>query len=307
MRENAPMPERASFPTTPASEITDFEGRTFEANLAILERAAESGATTAERAVRTGLASDRVAFAVLGGYDAALRRLLAPSVFPRASFCVSEAGGAHPRAVTTQLLANDDGFSFRVLGEKSFATLATHADHYVVVATKGVTAEGKNDLVAVVVEKGTPGVVVEARPPLPFAPEIPHARLILTNAWAREVLPGDGYERYVKPFRTVEDAHVTLAVVAYGIREARRFGWDDTALVSVASTLSIIADERDATLPTTHVALDDALGAAKNALGALPWAEAGAAGERFVRDRAILDVASRARTARAEKARAASS
>ncbi|MFO0673326.1 MAG: acyl-CoA dehydrogenase family protein [Polyangiaceae bacterium] len=299
------MNGRRIFPRELPAEATDGDARSFEDNLACLERASQGAATTGERAVRAGLASDRVAFAVIGGYEAAVAEMLAPRPAARVAFCVSETGGAHPRAIATRLIANDDGVSYRLLGEKSFATLATHADSYVVIASRGVTADGKNDLVAAIVEKGTPGVTVEPRPPLPFAPEIPHARLVLENAWAREILPGDGYERFVKPFRTVEDVRVTLAVVAYGVREARRFGWEETALIAVADELWAIADDRDPTDSATHVALDDALARAKDALLALPWREAGAVGVRFERDRPILDVASRARRARAEKARGA--
>jgi hypothetical protein len=64
-------------------------------------------------------------------------------------------------------------------------------------------------------------------PPTRFVPEVPHARLAFDGvAVAHEdVLPGDGYERYIKPFRSVEDIHVTAAVLAYLLAEAGRRGW----------------------------------------------------------------------------------
>ena len=39
---------------------------------------------------------------------------------------------------------------------------------------------------------------------------------------AHEILPGDGYDRYLKPFRTVEDIHVHAALLGHAIGAARR-------------------------------------------------------------------------------------
>ena len=39
------------------------------------------------------------------------------------------------------------------------------------------------------------------------------------------LLPGDGYDVYVKPFRTIEDIHVHAATIAYLVAEGRRRGW----------------------------------------------------------------------------------
>lgn len=247
-----------------------------------------------------GLASDRVAWAVLGGYDAAMRKLLAPRTFARASFCVSEERGAHPRFITTRL---DEAST--LTGTKSFATLATYAEVFVVIATAGTTSDGRNLLRACVVDRDAPGVRVVAHPPLPFAPELPHARLELDHAPVRELLEGDGYERYVKPFRTVEDAHVLLGVLAYAYREAEALGWATAPLERVIDAMLDIADERDPSATETHLLLDVALADARTALEALPWSEAPPPiGERWLRDRPILDVAARARAKRAEKARA---
>ena len=47
--------------------------------------------------------------------------------------------------------------------------------------------------------------------------EIPHAEVGLdrVRVEASAVLPGDGYADYVKPFRTIEDAHVHCALLGY--------------------------------------------------------------------------------------------
>ena len=300
-----------------AADVPRSSMETLDDALACLEAASERGRTTGSRAVYAGLASDRVAYAVLGGYDAAVRKLVAPRELRRASFCVTEetdgAPSTHPRAMATRLVtdAARAGRSF-VTGTKSFATLATHAGYWIVIASESVAqaaleGDGRNALRAVVVERGAPGVTIIPRPPLPFTPEIPHARLELVDAPVAAILEGDGYERYVKPFRTVEDAHVTLAIAAYAYGEARRHvrdGWSTEALVSPMISLLRIADEADPTDLATHVALDDALRDAKVALSALPWDRAPSSiGERWARDCRILDVAGKAREKRAQKAR----
>ena len=65
-------------------------------------------------------------------------------------------------------------------------------------------------------------MTIEDRPPTPFAPEIPHARITLANVTVRDedVLPGDGYARYLKPFRTIEDTFV-LDPTSTGVRVTR--------------------------------------------------------------------------------------
>ncbi len=72
-----------------------------------------------------------------------------------------------------------------------------------------------------------PGVRLLPMPATRFVPEVPHARVQLDDVHVEddELLPGDGYDAYVKPFRSIEDMHVTLAVLAYLLREARQRGW----------------------------------------------------------------------------------
>ena len=64
-------------------------------------------------------------------------------------------------------------------------------------------------------------------PPTRFVPEVPHAQVLMQDlrVSASALLPHDGYDAYVKPFRTIEDLHVTLAVLAYLLREARVRHW----------------------------------------------------------------------------------
>ena len=104
-------------------------------------------------------------------------------------------------------------------------------------------------------------------PETAFVPEVPHARVQLQGVRvdAAALLPGDGYARYVKPFRTVEDIHVTLAVLAYLLREARHRGWPQEFSERTTALLVAFAElaTASADAATTHVAL----------AGASSWAQ----------------------------------
>ena len=89
--------------------------------------------STVDRAAAGGFVADRIGFAFLAGYRAALPKL-DPTLF-RASLCASESGGAHPRAIKTRLRPRDGAFVLD--GEKTFATLASAADTLLVVASRG--------------------------------------------------------------------------------------------------------------------------------------------------------------------------
>lgn len=54
-------------------------------------------------------------------------------------------------------------------------------------------------------------------PVMSFLPELSHGSMQLKNVSVKEdqMLPGDGYEDYVKPFRTIEDIHVTSALIGH--------------------------------------------------------------------------------------------
>src|SRR5262249_48127659 len=120
--------------------------------------------TTIDRAFAGGACADRLGFAFAGGYAEALRAL-APS--GRAddaitALCATEEGGAHPRAIQTQLVA--DGDDYLVTGKKKWATVASAASALLVVASTGTGADGKNQLRVVRVPVSAPGVVIRDKP-----------------------------------------------------------------------------------------------------------------------------------------------
>jgi hypothetical protein len=267
--------------------------------------------TPVDLAFAGGFMADRLGYAFASGYHCALR-----SLFPRmpvdhrAALCATEAGGAHPSAMQTRLSGGEGQGPLRLTGSKAFVTLGTHADTLFVVATEGVDAQGRNRLRVVMLDARRAGLSFSALPQVPFVPEIPHAELRLEDVAVspEEVLPGDGYARYVKPFRTVEDCHVHAALLGWLLQVARRSGWpeplqDELLAVAVAIRGLALADP---TSPAVHVALGGVLELTQRLVQGLgeQWAKVDAlTRERWERDRSLLGVAGKARSKRREVAR----
>lgn len=217
-------------------------------------RRAEAGEDPGLTAALAGAEADRLGWAFASGYQAALERLLPDLDGARASFAVTEDDGARPRDLTCRVEA--DGATRRVFGRKSFATLAPSAHTLVVIARAGTQADGRPRLEAVRVERDAPGLSMSARPPPPFVPEVPHARIEFDGARGTP-LPGDGYVRYVKAFRTAEDVHVLIATLALFVRGGHAAGlpeaWCERGLATLAGLLQLSDAAPDAS--ATHLTL----------------------------------------------------
>lgn len=262
----------------------------------------------AEIAIRGGFAADRVGWAFAGGYQAALHALV-PDL-PRdalAAFCATEENGNRPRDIKTTLTPQADG-TIAVSGAKRWTTLGPDSTLLLVV-TALAGNDGRPQLKVVRVPASAPGVELQLMPETGFVPEVPHARIRLDDVLlpAAAVLPGDGYDAYVKPFRSCEDIYVSLGVLAYLLREARARAWPAFAekLAAAIVALSAIGDG-DITSAGSHLALAGALHwthALYQEADAL-WAACGSdpAAARWQRDRALFALAGTARGLRASKA-----
>jgi acyl-CoA dehydrogenase len=256
-------------------------------------------------AAARGFRADRLGYAFAAGYHAALRALVPELAADHIiCFCATERGGNHPRAIQTRLTPAGDGFT--LVGEKCWATLAPLAREALVVASRGDEG-GKNRLAVVRVPLAAPGVTISPLSQTPFVPEVPHASVEFDLLLPSDaVLPGDGYDRYLKPFRTVEDLHVHLALLGHLVSIARRAAAEAPverafALVAAASALS----REDPLAPAVHLALGGVIAESRRLLDDLAPALAGLPEPeraRFERDRALLDVAGKARSARRESA-----
>jgi acyl-CoA dehydrogenase len=266
------------------------------------------------RAIAGGFAADRVAWAFASGYQAALRAMV-PDLPDNAlaAFCVTEEAGNRPRAIRTTITHLRDG-GVSISGAKRWTTLGPASTLLLVVAreadpAKGDVAGERPKLRVARVPSGAPGLSLIDMPAMRFVPEVPHARVQLDDVRlpASALLPGDGYATCVKPFRTLEDTHVTAAVLAYLLHEARARDWPAPLRERIVATLTalaaVAADRVDS--PENHVALEGALRWAHmvyDEAGALWATAADVAAARWQRDAALFAVAAMARRLRAARA-----
>lgn len=262
-------------------------------------------AAPVDRAIAGGALADRLGYAFVAGYSAALQALVdCRDPAARLSLAATEEGGAHPRAIRTRLERAGDGWT--LTGEKAWVTLGSGA--LLVLASKGQGDDGRAQLVVVKVAADAPGATRFPQTELPFVPEVLHAKVVLDHVRVsdEDVLPGDGWERWVKPFRTVEDVHVHAAVLGYLGATAGRHGWPRALREQLAACVlgvRALAAE-DASSPLTHVALGGVIAQSRALVeacvphwGSVPQEER----ERWERDRLLLEVAGKARTLRLER------
>lgn len=267
-----------------------------------------------DRAVAGGFAADRVGWAFASGYQAALRALVPGRIADGvvAALCVTEEGGNRPRDIATTIELQHDG-GLILNGAKRWTTLGPDSALLLVAGrVVGCPAE-RPQLRVALVPSDAPGVALTAMAPTRFVPEVPHARVALANVRlaADALLPGDGYDDCVKPFRTIEDTQVTAAILAYLLREARSRGWPPGFRERIVATLQVLGDVAAgaADAPSNHVLLAGALrwAQALYAEADALWTAAGSDGDdpaarRWKRDAALFSVAATARKARAARA-----
>lgn len=211
-----------------------------------------------ERAIAGGWYADCVGYAFAAGYQAALRRLV-PDL-PMSAYvalCVTEEDGNLPRMMRTTL--QKEGGRWLLNGEKTFVTHAKEAEILLIAAVTGQDERGRNQLRVVSLPADTPGVLITPLPDLPFVPEISHGRVLLQDVAVadEQILAGDGYDKYIRPFRTVEDLHVFGGIVAYLFRVATQRKWDtalrEQAIALLTAILPLAQDRPNAS--HVHIAI----------------------------------------------------
>ncbi|MDG9924273.1 MULTISPECIES: acyl-CoA dehydrogenase [unclassified Pseudomonas] len=263
---------------------------------ALLERVDDGGPFAL--AVLGGRLAATPGLAFLAGYQGALRALWPAAPLSLGALCVTENRSTRPADLQTRLSG------LHLSGRKDFVTAADAADWLLVAAR--VEEEGAPRLAVGVVRSGAPGARIEPLPALPLMPDIGHARLHLDNSLC-ELLPGDGWDSYVKPFRSIEDLHVLAALSAWLYGVGRDSQWPQDLLLRLLALLSGCAEvaRHNPSDPVTHLllaglfaqfkALRPELDAAI-AAGPQQWAAL------WARDCNLLEVARTAREKRLEKA-----
>jgi alkylation response protein AidB-like acyl-CoA dehydrogenase len=261
------------------------------------------------QAIVGGFVADRIAWAFASGYQAALR-----AIFPEApgdricALCVTETDGNSPKSIRSILKKSGDAWT--IDGAKRWTTLGPEGALFFV-AVRDEAASGRRPAIKLVrIPSGAPGLTIELMPPTTFVPEVPHAQLRFEHLTVVEmdILEGDGYDLYVKPFRTVEDIHVQAAVLSYLMREGQRLSWPHDWLERLSAILAALGKISDmpAAHAETHIALAGALAIATGLVAEAESFWDGAPGDpaaaRWKRDRPLLAVAAKARAARTERA-----
>jgi len=155
--------------------------------------------------------------AFLAGYQGALRALWPAAPWTLGALCVTENRSTRPADMSTRIAA------LTLNGRKDFVTAADSAD-WLLVAAREETDGAPVQLALGVVRNGASGVQIETLPALPLMPDVSHGRLHLQGAHC-ERLPGDGWDAYVKPFRTLEDTHVLAALSAWLFGVGQESAW----------------------------------------------------------------------------------
>jgi len=251
----------------------------------------------------------RVGWAFASGYQAALRALFPEAPADRiCALCVTEADGNSPKAIKSSLKQNGDDWILN--GAKRWTTLGPDGALFFV-AARDEAASGERVRIRIArVDSKIEGLKIEKMPATKFVPEVPHARLQFENLKVKEaeILPGDGYDEYVKPFRTVEDIHVQAAVLSYLMREGQRLSWPQHWLERLSALLAALGKIAD--MPSshaeTHIALAGALAIGSGLIEETEayWLKSAAdpATLRWRRDRELLQLAGKARELRTQRA-----
>ena len=261
------------------------------------------------QAIVGGFVADRVGWAFASGYQAALRALFPDVPADRiCALCVTEADGNSPKAIKSSLRKNGD--SWLLNGAKRWTTLGPDGALFFVAARDEAASVERASIRIARIDSKAAGLKIEAMPPTKFVPEVPHARLQFENLNVEEseLLPGDGYADYVKPFRTVEDVHVQAAVLSYLMREGQRLAWPGHWLERLSALLAALGKIAD--MPSshaeTHIALAGALAIGAGLIGETDefWKKTATdqAALRWARDRELLKVAGSAREQRTRRA-----
>ena len=185
-----------------------------------------SNNSTAYNAVLLGAQSATSGMAFLSGYQNAIRCLDQQCPNDQlAAFCVSEKGIKKPWDMATTLSLKDD--EYILSGNKGYVMLLPDdLDRLYIIAKNKVDKNkaGNNNvgsLSCLHCQSHTEGLSITEPLKTPFINDIPHSGVCFDHIKIPKsnIMPCDGHTEANKPFRYWEDIHVTLAMMAWMIRD----------------------------------------------------------------------------------------
>ncbi|MCJ8204307.1 acyl-CoA dehydrogenase family protein [Pseudomonas sp. RGM2987] len=237
--------------------------------------------------------------AFLVGYQAALRVLWPSAPQGLGALCATEQRSLRPADMQTRL--ND----LRLSGRKDFVTAGDAAEWLLIAARNDAPGEAAS-LKLAVAYPGEPGVTLEKLPAIALMPDISHGRVLLDDALC-ELLAGDGWDAYVKPFRTLEDLYVLSAMTAWLYGVGQECDWPQALQLRLLALLAGCAEvsRHNPSSTAGHVLLGGLFAQFHGLDGELN--EALAAGpaswrQMWTRDKAVMEMAAGARAKRLAKA-----
>ncbi len=283
----------------------------FHAWRQIFYRATGDWPAPVDRAVIGGFITDCAAYAFAAGYCSALQSLVPELPKDKiTSFCVTEAKGAHPRAIKTTLSpVKNKEHAYSLNGEKKYITCADEADLILAAASEGIFEDGKNMIRMVKVDSHAPGVTITPMEDIHLVPEISHGMVSFHDVAVKadDLLSGDGYLNYIKPFRTIEDLHVSAGILGYLFRIACQYDWDQavrqTILSRIVMTRTLALSDTNS--PAVHILTGDLLNRTATLFHRIePYWETvdKNARDAWNRDKALMSIAQNARTQRLDTA-----
>ncbi|MFN9775926.1 MAG: hypothetical protein ACK54X_25345 [Burkholderiales bacterium] len=276
-----------------------------------IETAPDAPHGALDRALLASARAERLAWAFLCAYQAAIRDAFAPAA-PRGalgSFAANEAGRRMTEIATRLVL---EGRALRLEGAKSWVLRAADpfSIHVLARAADG-PASGPGSLVVVTVRSDAPGVSLHEGRPQSVVPELPHAAARFDGVAIEPgaVLAGDGYADHARPFRLAEDLCLAACALAWLLGEAGRHHWPDDWRQRAVAAVVMLRDAyaRRSTDAAIEVLAAGALSLASSVVDAVDdasdggsWPEASRA--RWRRDRVLLSGAGGVRPERARSA-----
>ncbi len=220
------LPLLSTSPSEPAL-LADF--------LARAELAREPASHPLEWVVQAAANARDLGQAFACGYFAATEQLLARCGVAtphgqRVSLALTEPNGGHPRALRSNVQLRDGALVLS--GEKVWTTLADLATHLLLIVRNEREATSPGDdlprLVAFLCPVDRAGLTIELLPETPFCPELRHGRLLFEQliVTPEERVAFDAFTQLLKPFRSLEDASVATAVLAFLCRLTVQRGVD---------------------------------------------------------------------------------
>ena len=237
--------------------------------------------------------------AFLVGYQAALRVLWPSAPQSLGALCATEQRSVRPADMHTRL---DD---LRLSGRKDFVTAGDAAEWLLIAARCEAPGETPR-LNLAVAYAGEPGVTLEKLPAISLMPDISHGRVLLDGALC-ELLAGDGWDAYVKPFRTLEDLYVLSAMTAWLHGVGQECAWPQALQLRLLALLAGCAEvsRHNPSNAAGHVLLGGLFAQFHGLDGELNAALAGGPAtwrELWTRDKGVMDIAAGARDKRLAKA-----